>query len=490
MNGYAQVTGDGEGGTLTIAQSNSPDAVVNLSWLGNLVIEATATIGRFGLPTSPGWMTYSDTVEQGDPRSNASVINNGTILGAVELGYGDDFYDGRLGSTGGTIYGYAGNDRLYGGAGNDIIAGGFGADDLFGGGGNDTLIGGGGGDRLYGEAGNDSYIVDNQADLVFEAAAEGTDSVTASVGHYLYANVENLVLAADAGGIFGVGNALANSITGNGSANLLLGGGGNDAIAGGAGGDSVFGEAGDDVINGDAGVDYLVGGSGNDTLNGGDDADAVYGEDGDDVILGGTGFFTDILVGGFGNDVLMGNSGLGDYDLMDGGAGDDVYRVDTPADLTFEAAGGGTDTVRADINGAGYYLYAHVENLVLEGNTPFGVGNELANELTGSAVANYLLGGLGNDTLNGKGGNDVLFGEGGADIFVFERGTGGDTIGDFAPGADKISLKGLGITSFAQVQGLMVQVGGNSAIDLGLGDFIVLNGVTNAQLSAGDFLFG
>ena len=58
---------------------------------------------------------------------------------------------------------------------------------------------------------------------------------------------------------------------------------------------------------------------------------------------------------------MRGNSGLGDYDLMDGGAGNDIYYVDTPDDLTFEAVGGGADTVYANINGAGYYLYANVE---------------------------------------------------------------------------------------------------------------------------------
>ena len=379
-------------------------------------------------------------------------------------------------------------DSLTGDDAINLLEGGAGDDLLFGRGGEDILDGGTGADHMHGGAGNDKYRVDNQNDLIFEIAGEGVDEVTASVGHYLHANVENLTLSATAGGIFGVGNDLANTIQGNAESNLLLGGGGDDVLRGGAGVDSLFGEDGADQLFGDAGVDYLVGGAGNDRLNGGDDADALYGQDGDDVLTGGNSFHTDILVGGGGNDILNGLNGRGDYDLMDGGEGNDIYYVDTPDDLTFEAVGGGTDTVYARINGAGYYLYANVENLILDGGTPFGVGNDLDNRLTGNAIGNYLLGGAGNDTLNGKAGEDVLFGEAGADIFVFESGTGGDLIGDFARGTDKIDISAFGFASFAALKAGFSQVGANGAINLGNGDFIVLHNVTMSQLTQGDFI--
>jgi Ca2+-binding RTX toxin-like protein len=356
-----------------------------------------------------------------------------------------------------------------------------------------TLDGGGGADNLYGGAGDDTYVVDQQGDLVFEDPGEGTDSVITTVGFYLYDNIENLRLGTGAGNIFGVGNALANTMIGNEGDNLMIGWDGNDLINGGAGNDALFGVNGDDTITGGDGIDYLVGGSGDDVLDGGNQADAIYGEDGADTLWGGTDFSTDILVGGNGDDILHGDSlggdSLGgDYDLMDGGSGDDTYYVDTPADLTFEAVAGGTDTVIADIHGAGYYLYANVENLILTGLTPYGVGNELDNTLTGSALANWLLGGAGADTLNGKGGNDVLFGEAGADTFVFEAGTGADVIGDFQVGVDKIELDGL-YTNFTQVQAHMREVSGTTAIDLPNGDIIVLNGVAMASFTASDFVF-
>jgi Ca2+-binding RTX toxin-like protein len=369
------------------------------------------------------------------------------------------------------LYGQAGNDTLVGGDGNDLL---FGEEGL---------------DRFFGGSGDDFYIIDDVAELIFEDANNGTDTVRGDASHYLYANVENLWLTDFAEDGFGVGNGLDNIIDGNSGANLLIGGGGNDTIDGSYGNDALFGEAGNDTLLGGWGIDYIVGGTGNDSIDGEETADALYGEDGDDSLTGGSDFATDILVGGNGNDALFANSGLGDYDLIDGGSGDDLYHVDTPADLTFEAVGGGTDTIIADINGGGYYLYANTENLILAGNTPFGVGNELANQLTGSALANWLLGGAGDDRLNGKGGNDVLFGEAGADTFVFERGTGGDVIGDFQPGIDKISIVGMDFGIFIQLQTAFVQNGDTTAINLGQGDLIVLNGVASASLSAADFIF-
>jgi Ca2+-binding RTX toxin-like protein len=438
---------------------------------------------------------------------------------SIYAGSGNDYAEGGnaadyIGGGGGNdqIVGNGGNDVLDGFFGNDTLTGGDGNDELDGGAGSDVLIGGAGDDffnaieadgavgvvdLLYGGTGNDTYYVDGTSDIVFENAGGGADGVYSNSGYYLWDNIEGLFLNQLEDGrsndFFGVGNALDNAIHGNNGNNLLIGGAGNDYIADYFGNDQLFGEDGDDGLHGGYGVDYIVGGAGNDSLYGEGDADALYGGDGDDTLDAGEGFVTDILVGGAGNDLLIGRYGTdraGDYDLMDGGAGDDIYLVDTPDDLTFEAVDGGIDTVFADINGAGYYLYPNTENLVLEGSTPFGVGNALDNRLTGNAIGNYLLGGLGNDTLNGKAGNDVLFGEGGADIFVFERRTGGDVIGDFQTGIDKIRLVGLGFSSFAQLQANFVENGGTTAINLGQGDFIVLNGVANSQLTAADFLFG
>lgn len=367
-------------------------------------------------------------------------------------------------------------ENAIGGTGNDVLIGNSA---------NNRLDGGAGVDQLYGGLGDDTFLVDQQGDVVFENTGEGMDTVIATSNFYLYAGIENLTLMG--GNTFGVGNELDNIITGEAGENLIIAGAGNDTVNGGGSRDSIFGEAGDDILNGDDGVDYMVGGIGNDTMNGGNQADEMYGQDGDDVMRGGNSFDTDIIVGGLGNDTIYANSGQGDYDRLYGNEGNDIYYVDTPDDLVFEQLGEGTDTVYADINGAGYYLYDHIENLVLLDDTPFGVGNSLDNRMTGSATGNYLLGGRGNDTLNGMAGNDVLFGETGNDVFVFAAGTGADVVGDFVRGQDRIDLSSYGLT-FAQWQANFIQNGNDGAINLGNGDLVVLHGVTMNQLTAADFI--
>jgi Ca2+-binding RTX toxin-like protein len=496
-----------------------------LSASGTVTSTVTGTSGNDVLfaPFSGGALlgNAGDDLLIGGPGNDRLTAGEGSSV--LQGGSGDDVYE--LGNSG-AIFGLdtvielpdGGTDTVYArrftlpdnvenlvligtggtGTGNAL------ANTIIGTSGADTITGGGGGDRLFGGDGNDHYYVSQADDIVFENAGQGIDTVTAGTSYYLYANIENLDFTTfDGAGFYGVGNDLDNRITGTYGSNLLIGGGGNDTLDGDSGNDLLFGEAGDDRLLGGAGIDYLVGGDGDDYLEGSIGADALYGGAGNDFLRGSettffdpisaafrpiTDFSTDILVGGAGNDTLDGYTGLGDYDLLDGGAGDDTYLVDTPADLTFEAAGGGLDTVFANIIDAGYYLYAEVENLVLQGTTPFGVGNELDNRLTGSASANWLLGGAGNDVLNGKGGNDVLFGQSGADVFVFDRGSGADVIGDFERGVDQIDIRAFGIASFAQLQSLFVQNGSDGAINLGNGDFVVLNNVTFSQLTTADFL--
>jgi Ca2+-binding RTX toxin-like protein len=515
--GFLRLVQAGADTLLQVDRNGGGDQFATLLQFSNLSIGQFSAADFSGFPPTGG-------------SAVGLTIHGSPGIDQITGGYGND-----------VLYGDDGNDQLFGAAGADTLVGGAGADRLDGGTGLDTasyaddttaltifldtngavggsaagdsfisienvtggsgddiirgdananvLDGGVGTDMLFGGLGDDSYIVDRQGDLAFENAGAGTDSVLSTANFYLYANVENLILAAGAGNIFGVGNDLANAITGNEGNNTLLAGAGADVVHAGGGIDIVYGEDGADQLFGDAGNDFIAGGNGDDVIDGGTGGDSLYGEAGNDILTGGSDFVFDILVGGEGNDILHGDSGQGDYDYLYGNAGNDAFYVDTGDDLTFEAAGDGTDTVYANVAGAnnGVYLYDNIENLVLLGTTTFGVGNGLDNVMTGNASANFLLGGAGNDSLNGKGGNDVLFGEAGADTFVFEHGTGGDVIGDFTAGTDKIDLTAIGY-SWQQVENSLHENGGSTAIDLGGGDLLVLNGVTAAQLHQSDFI--
>lgn len=126
--------------------------------------------------------------------------------------------------------------------------------------------------------------------------------------------------------------------------------------------------------------------------------------------------------GGAGNDILTGGAASSLYaNLLDGGAGDDVYGVSNKLDRVLEAVNGGTDEVQAKID---YTLGLNVENLRLMTGAVTGTGNELSNTIRGNDAANVLnglggddlvYGGAGNDTINGGVGKDRLYGDAGKD---------------------------------------------------------------------------
>jgi Ca2+-binding RTX toxin-like protein len=384
----------------------------------------------------------------------------------------------------------------------DLLLGGEGDDTLIGGTGFDVLVGGAGADHLTGGFGGDTYLVDGQGDRVFEAPSSWEiDTVVAMVSFRLSANLEWLTLAEAAGSAFGVGNAHDNRLVGNSGANLLIAHDGEDTIQGGEGDDRLFGQSGKDSLAGGQGADRLVGGDGTDAIDAGDGADTLFGEAGKDTLVAGSDAASDLLSGGDGDDSLNAWSAFGEADVLHGGAGDDLYYIDARGDRVVELPGAGNDTVWAHVRGDGYYLPANVESLVILYDTRFGVGNALANTLTGDFGANLFLGGDGDDTIRGFEGNDTVFGQGGSDTFVLEPGSGADAIRDFAPGEDKLLLRGWGSVpefapprpvyhDFAELLTVMVEIGGSTAVRFGNGDLLVLNGVPLASLSATDVLFG
>jgi Ca2+-binding RTX toxin-like protein len=88
-------------------------------------------------------------------------------------------------------------------------------------------------------------VISDAVDTITEAANAGTDTVQASIGFTLGANLENLTLTGT-GDINGTGNDANNLLIGNTGVNTLDGAAGNDILFSGAGQDRMIGGAGAD----------------------------------------------------------------------------------------------------------------------------------------------------------------------------------------------------------------------------------------------------
>src|SRR5262249_36835894 len=127
------------------------------------------------------------------------------------------------------------------------------------------------------------------------------------------------------------------------------------------------------------GIEQFRGTNTSDGFIGNEIANWFQGMDGNDVAFGGAG--ADTLVGDGGRDTLDGGI---DADTMQGGRDDDIYVSDNLGDVVIENADEGVDTVRSSID---YTLGANVENLALTGTATVGIGNGLANIISGNSAA-------------------------------------------------------------------------------------------------------
>jgi Ca2+-binding RTX toxin-like protein len=277
---------------------------------------------------------------------------------------------------------------------------------------------------MIGRDGDDVFHVDNAGDMATELAGQGNDTIVSIISRTLDANVENLVLVANAGmntNIDGTGNALANSLTGNGGNNVLDGGGAGDSMAGGFGNDTYIADSADSVIE--------LEGAGIDTVRTGANLGVALAANVENLMLTGT---ADLI--GFGNgldNALTGNAGdnhldgLAGNDTARGGIGNDTYLVDSAGDVVVEAAGEGNDTVFSPLDRT---LWANIENLTLIGGAIVGIGNTLANVLTGNDTNNVLDGKAGADTMKGGLGNDTYRVDAAGDRAIENSGQGTDLV--------------------------------------------------------------
>ncbi|WP_262270271.1 hypothetical protein [Microvirga yunnanensis] len=477
---------------------------IHVQLSGNVTNSGVIQAGAFGVTFGTGETFLSNT---GTIAAQTAVfgsferdtlLNQGTIQGAIFLNEGDDLYDGRTGTVTDVVNMGVGDDIAYGGIGDETLIGGADKDSLFGNGGSDSLLGGNGidyldggegADRMAGGTGDDTYVVDSETDSVTEAINEGTDLVRASISYALGVNLDNLWLTGDAD-LAGTGNDLANRITGNAGSNVLDGRAGADVLAGGRGDDvyivdhqnDLVTEAADEgsdtvlasvshtlggnvenlVLTGSGDLDgagndlgnAITGNAGRNVLNGGAGADQLAGREGVDTVSASVNYALGahvenlVLTGagdlrGIGNDlanVITGNAGS---NLLDGGAGgdrmaggdgSDTYLVDDANDRVDEMLDQGLDTVRAAVS---YALADNVENLVLTGaGDSDGTGNHLANAIMGNGGANRLVGGGGNDALDGGAGQDIAVFSGLLSEYTITRSPDGTlTVSDTMGGA-------------------------------------------------------
>ena len=458
-----------EPGTVITVTNSSGSTTVEIDADGNGSAEVEFTINSY----KPLFVAnfYGDS-EEGLPYSNLSLSTDLADAFGIDAIYGDDgnstpVADNLVGTSGIDLI-YAGSeaDVVYGNGGSDLIYGDgiysngtYGANDtLYGQGGDDTLIGTYyGGDVLSGGTGNDALYGNGGNDTL--AGGEGRDT--------LYGQGDN-------DDLFGGGGD--DNLRGGGGDNWYEGGDGNDYIVADGYTDTVQGGTGNDYISvsssmsaiilGDAGDDYIVvsdyisastktvlsGGEGDDTIYGGAGNDIIYGEDGANVIDDGAGDDR-IYLGGDAETIVLGAGADSLIGYAEDFANDTIKGFDFTEDVLIIRDSGGSPTIDGSPDfssdmlavplstGQEFYL-DHVPNLG-SGETPtsvgvsftleedsgggsFLVGDETAENLSGSADDDTIHGNGDNDTISGQAGNDYL--SGGADQDHIYGGDGADTI--------------------------------------------------------------
>ena len=359
---------------------------------------------------------------------------------------GDDYIDGGEGDD--TIYGEGGNDTIIGGLGNDSMMGG---DD------EDTFVGGNVGDFVDGgEGGVDNDTLDLRGlgplDVVLDSddpAAPTNNPENGTVtffdgsgnptGTMRFINIENVLTDPPP-----PPPALDGIVEGDDNANLIdinyTGDPEGDRIDN---NDAILGNVGsnDDIVEAEGGNDTVYAGLGNDTIEGGLGDDVMYGETGDDVITDEGG--SDFADGGEGDDVIdvsspanlgagtpdRGYPGLftGDSDPFDdrdtvyGGDGNDNIKTGDDNDEIY--GGAGNDTIDSGVDddfvdggdGDDYIIASEGSDLVYggEGNDEIwgGAGPVLPDALNIRDDLGDLVTDNGKDTIYGGAGNDSIYGQ-------------------------------------------------------------------------------
>gem|GEM_PF-1342992 len=441
---------------------------VSLGVRGNASANAVKMAQEGTTATGPFYLEVS-----GDTRADIKFIGNPSLV-SLALGDGGDSFTAQgqvltttaLAGTGATTSVSSTEGlNVFGGAGADTLKGGLGDDTLSGGDGNDIFQTSAGAI----DDGADTYIGGSNVDLLDYSGR--TDAVTASVApsftngwiqgvNLTAASVTGVLTCADgalgttadtvtfSGTVVGTEDiltAINAGLTGaDASVNdrgelviVSLTTGQNMSCASSGAGTALFGASGasnngvsqlavdaNDGITGElddvrADVENITGGTGNDILTGSSSSNTINGGAGNDDIAGGPAGDTcttdvDVLNGGDGDDIFRMGSLKNCGDAVDGGLGRDMasYELRTVAlTLDIDASADDGETAEADT------LKVGLEVVVGGSAVDSIVGGAGDDELHGGEGADFISGGAGADTIVGGPGADTLLGGAGEDIF-------------------------------------------------------------------------
>ncbi|MBV2149770.1 right-handed parallel beta-helix repeat-containing protein [Sphingobium sp. AS12] len=188
--------------------------------------------------------------------------------------------------------------------------------------------------------------------------------------------------------------------------------------------------------------------------------------------------YTSVVKDGYGTDGA--NLLKGTARIMEGGLGDDTYRINgSDIGKVKEALDSGIDTILG--NGPYVKLADNVENL-------FALSNK-GTTLQGNVLDNVIKGGSGDDVLAGGGGYDLLIGGQGRDTFLVSAQDKATRVADFADG-DVILIAGNPFASFAELKAATVKSGDGCIIHFGDGRYLEILDQTPVTLKPEDFAFG
>lgn len=344
---------------------------------------------------------------------NGSITETITSIEAVVGAFGSDTITGDANDN--ILDGWRGNDVLSGGDGNDVLIGGLGTDSFDGGNGFDFA------DFTYS---NDDWVFD----LVNNTASVPSESSSESM-----VNIEG-IYGGDGDDQF-IGNALDNIFFGNDGSDTLNGGDGDDQLYGGADADNLYGGNGNDTYISGGGADYLLLESGIDTILVSSVLDSSY-SSGADYVSGFTQGedFIDLSSIGINNISELSTYNSGAYTEISHSTSGFVLGFN--GNYTFTANDFLLSTSLHELNGT-----SSNDSLIGSNGNDLIQGFEGADDLFGYAGDDVIISGTGGDyILLGSGNDTVRFDSLEDSSFAY----GGDYIGDFVVGEDKLDVSALG----------------------------------------------